>query len=347
MTLKSIPSFILLFCCLGWSFSACKNPQSPQPSSLEPEDRSQHQGNKQISSTSVNEISLLETYPGHQGRVLDTAFSAGGEILATSGQDLFIRVWDTDSGEELQTFPMHLVDMADIDISADSSLLASGEAIWNLESGQELVTLERESPLPAFVAFSPSEPYLAVARLDQGVMLWDLSSGEFTHRFNVGEEQRTKRMEYSPDGSRLVAGVIDGTVRIWDVQNGEIIQTLHYSGETDIHDLAYSADGRYLAATGRLPKAILWDQYGGEVLNTFPMRDNGLGIDFSQDGSLLAVSGGAERAILLFELPGGNLVRTLELGEQALAISFSPDGRYLAAGTFDGRILLWGLAAEQ
>jgi len=343
---KSNPNFLLLFCCLAWSISACQPSQSPQSNHLETEVLPQYRESKQISSAAVNEITLLVAYPGHQGRVLDAAFSAGGEILATSGQDRVIRVWDTSSNQELHSFSMHSVDMADIDISITDQLLASGEAIWDLESGQELFNLERGSPIPALVAFSPDGSLLALARLDQGVKLVDTTSGEVTHTFEVGEDQRTKRMEFSPDGSLLAAGVIDGTIRIWDVESGKIVQTLHYRGETDIHDLAYSGDGNFLAATGRLPKSILWDTHSGDVLHTFPMRDNGLGIDFSPDGSLLAVSGGAERSILLFELPGGKLIQTLDLGEQSLAVTFSPDGRYLTAGTFDGQILLFGLSEE-
>lgn len=338
---------IILFCCLAWSITACRSAPTQQSTNLETELFAPETGAEQITSARADEITLLAAYQGHAGRVLDTVFSPSGELLASSGQDLVIRVWDTVGSEELQSFPMHLVDMADIDISPDGGLLASGEAIWDLESGQELFTLERGSPIPAFVAFSPCGSYLASARMDQGVKLWDTSSGEVAHIFMVGEDQRTKRMEYSQDGSRLAAGVIDGTIRIWNAESGEIIQTLEYSGETDIHDLAYSADGRFLAATGRLPRTVLWDANSAEVLRTFPMRDNGLGIAFSPDTTLVAVSAGAERAILLFELSSGNLVRTLDLGEQAMAISFSPDGRYLASGTFDGRILLWGLESEK
>jgi len=346
MIIKRILFCRLLICFLVWPLIACRGPQTPQSTILETELPPPETGAKQISSARTGEVTLLATYPGHLGRVLDVVFSPSGDFFATSGQDLMIRIWDTSSNEELQTFPMHLVDMADIDISPNGSLLANGEAIWDLGSGQELFTLERGSPIPAFAAFSPEGSQLALTRMDQCVKLVDTSSGEITQTLECGEDLRTKRMEFSPDGSHLAAGVINGTVRIWDIKSGEIIQTLHYSGETDIHDLAYSADGKYLAATGRLPKSILWDANSGEILGTFPMRDNGLGITFSPDTTLLAVSAGFEKAVLLFEIPSGELLRTLDLGEQSLAISFSPDGRFLAAGTFDGRILLWGLALD-
>ena len=330
----------LLFVLLTSFLTACQTDKTPNTNQIIP---TTTVAANQFSTSTADEITLLGTFSGHQSRVLDLAFSPSGDLLASSGQDRVIRIWDTNSSEEIRSFPMFIVDMADIDISPDGKFLASGETIWDLESGEEQLILERGSQLPAFVAFSPNMTEVAVARMDQGVEIWDVESGEIKKSLDVGEEQRTKRMEFSPSGEKLAAGVIDGTVRIWDVESGEIVQTFHLSGETDIHDMAYSANGKYLAATGRMLRAVIWDANSGEILHTFPMRDNGLGIAFSPDTTMVAVSDGGAKTALVFELPSGNQLQTLELGDQAMALTFSPDGRFLAAGTFDGQILLWAI----
>jgi WD40 repeat protein len=295
---------------------------------------------------SIDQFNLHMTFSAHQGRILDLAFSSGGEYLATSGQDLAIKLWDPSTGQTLHSFPMGIVDMADIDISRDGNLLASGEAVWDLENKEEVLILERGLVIPAFVAFSPDGGTLAMAPMDRETRLWDLTIKEPVYHFPVLEEKRTKRMEFSPDGSLLAEGVIDGSIRIWHVEEGDLVLTLQYSGETDIHDIGFSPDGKYLANVGRLPWVIVWDLSNGEVVQRFKTLDNMNGVAFSADGRILAASAGAEKAVLLWDMESGESLGSLPLTNQSMAMGFSPDGRWLAAGTFDGDIFLWSISLE-
>jgi WD40 repeat protein len=297
------------------------------------------------SSTTGNAI-LLHTFSGHGGRVLDVAFSAQGEFLASSGQDRNIRLWDVRSAQEVHTFRMNSVDMADIDISIGRNLLASGEAIWDLESLQEIHALERGSPFPGSVAFSPDGSVLALGLFEQQITLWDVTSGQPVYTFDRQEENRTKRMDFSPDGTLLAVGVIDGTVRLLDVASGEIVIILKYRGETDIHDLAFSPDGNYLASGGRVPAVILWDVTSGEVVRTFRLTDNAISMNFSPDGTILATTGGYEHEVRLWDVESGNLLHSLPHNDHLSSVAFSPDGRLLAAGCYDSNIYLWEIPAN-
>jgi WD40 repeat protein len=317
----------------------------PDPAGLDPAP-SQEEVPETVTATQTPAelFTLAQTFSAHNGRVLDLAFSNGGEYLASSGQDLEIKIWDPGTGQALQTFPMISVDMADIDISRQGDLLASGEAIWDLETGLEVLILNRGSVLPAFVAFSPDGGTLALAPLDQETSLWDLEIGEPAFAFPRMEETRTKRMEFSPDGTLLAEAVIDGSIRIWNVERGELIRTLQYQGETDIHDIGFSPDGKYLANAGRLPRVVVWDIASGEAIQAFRTRDNMNGVAFSADSRILASSAGAENAVLLWDLESSDSLGSLPLADQSMALDFSPDGRWLAAGTFSGEIFIWALS---
>jgi len=294
-----------------------------------------------ISGSTVENVVLLHTLRGHSQRVLDVAFSAQGDLLASSSQDMHIKLWDTRRGEELQSIRMRSVDMADIDVSVSRNQLASGEAIWDLETWQETLVLERGSPLPGFVAFSPDGVLLALGLFEQGISLLDATSGELVSTFERQEENRTKRMAFSPDGTLLAVGVIDGTVRLVDVSSGRIVKTLAYRGETDIHDLAFSPDGVYLATGGRVPAVVLWEVASGEVVRTFRLTDNAISMDFSPDGKILATAGGYEHEVRLWDVEGGNQLHSLPHNDQLSKVAYSPDGRLLAVGCFDGNIYLW------
>ena len=296
-----------------------------------------------ISNTTAKNVILLQTISGHSNRVLDVAFSARGEFLASSSQDMNIKLWDVKSGQEVHSFQMKSVDMADIDISIDRDLLASGEAIWNLKSMEEIHVLERGSQFPASVAFSPDGSVLALGLFDRQITLWDVTSGQPVYTFDKQEENRTKRMEFSPDGALLAVGVIDGSVRLLEVASGKIIHILQFGGETDIHDLAFSPDGNYLASGGRVPAVILWDVASGEVVKIFRLTDNAISMDFSPDGSILATAGGFEYEVRLWDVESGDLLLSLPHNDQLTSVAFSPDGRLLAVGCFDNNIYIWGI----
>ena len=123
-----------------------------------------------ISSSPTENVVLLHTFSGHSKRILDVAFSAQGEFLASSSQDMNIRLWNVESGQEVHAFQMNSVDMADIDISISRNLLASAEAIWDLESLQEIHVLERGLIYPGSVAFSPDGSTLALGLFEQQIM---------------------------------------------------------------------------------------------------------------------------------------------------------------------------------
>jgi WD40 repeat protein len=294
-----------------------------------------------ISGSPAENVIPLHVFSGHSKRVLDVAFSAQGEFLASSSQDMKIKLWDVERGQEVHTFRMMSVDMADIDISTGRNLLASAEAIWDLESLQEIHALERGLVYPGSVAFSPDGSKLALGLFEQQITLWDVTSRQPLYTFERQEDNRTKSMDFSPDGALLAVGVIDGTVRLFDVASGKIVGILKYSGETDIHHVVFSPDGRYLATGGRVPAVILWDVASGEVVKTFRLTDNAISMDFSPDGTILATAGGYDYEVLLWDVESGNLLHSLPHNDQLTSVAFSPDGRLLAVGCFDGNIYLW------
>jgi len=296
-----------------------------------------------ISSSTAENFLPFRIFSGHSARVLDVAFSAQGEFLASSSQDMNIRLWDVESGQEVHSFRMGSVDMADIDISISRNLLASAEAIWDLESFQEIHVLERGLIYPGSVAFSPDGSNLALGLFEQQITLWDVTSGQPLYTFERQEENRTKSMDFSPDGNLLAVGVIDGTVRLFDVASGKIVKILNYSGETDIHHVVFSPDGRYLATGGRVPAVILWDVTSGEVVRTFRLTDNAISMDFSPDGTILATAGGSKHVVRLWDVESGNLLYSLPHDDQLTSVAFSPNGKMLAVGCFDSNIYLWNL----
>jgi len=118
------------------------------------------------------------TLVGHTGKVFSVAFSADDKLLASGGKDNTIRLWDADSGEQIQTFTGHTDGVVSVGFSPDGKTLASAGRIdhvklWDVKSGEHLHTLFGHDKVYC-VAFSSDGKTLASGSWENTVMLWKI-----------------------------------------------------------------------------------------------------------------------------------------------------------------------------
>ncbi len=158
------------------------------------------------------------------------AFTGDG-LLLSGGMDGAIRVWDPDTGKELNAIRGHDLFVPDLAISPDGEQLASASEdqtvkLWNLSDLTESGSLgEEPDPIQTFarhtgavyaVTFTPDGRYVASGGQDQMIRVWDPLSGEEAARYQ-GHFGSVRTVAFAPDGGRMLSGGTDGTMRIWDV----------------------------------------------------------------------------------------------------------------------------------
>jgi len=196
--------------------------------------------------------------------VTDAAYSPDGSLLATSGDDLTIILWDATTGEKLHTLLGHLPGTTSVPpfegvvavaFNPQGTMLLSAGAdgtarLWDVRDGELLLKLDAHpSSVVTDVAFSPNSNDMITSGFDGTAIVWDVTSGESLNVLS-GHSGPVMSVAYSPDGQYIATGGDDGTAKIWDAETGQML--LNLEGHTlGLLEVAFSPDGKYLATSSQ------------------------------------------------------------------------------------------------
>ncbi|MBI4780340.1 MAG: protein kinase [Oscillatoriophycideae cyanobacterium NC_groundwater_1537_Pr4_S-0.65um_50_18] len=249
----------------------------------------------------------------------------------------------------IQTLIGHSSWVTDIAISQSTPTFASSSLddkikIWNLTTGDELLTLSGHTRGVNTIAISPNGRFLVSGSDDYTVKIWNFLNGALLKTL-TGHSRDVTAVAISPDGRILVSGGEDRTVRLWDLNTGMLLKVLS-SASGMIKSIALSPDGNYLASGGLDNKVNLWSLKTGEPLQTFVGHMSHLhSIAFSPRGQVLATAS-KDKSIRLWNLQTGDLLRTLtDHTRDVNTIAITADGRTLISGSSDTTIKLWDLTS--
>jgi dipeptidyl aminopeptidase/acylaminoacyl peptidase len=272
----------------------------------------------------------------------------GRHIAAASARDQ-VAIWDANSGQQLMVFTGHRNEVIDVAFSPDGKWLAS--------SGREGARVwNRGTGNESFailnkgwlsrVGFSPDSRY--VAALGSGIMvIWDVVNGQEMRVVRTNAGTETS-VVFRPDGRLLATASTDRTIRLWDAPNGQERMVLR-EHTSPVHCLAFSPDGKYLASASLDKTVRLYDAATGQVLLRIVAHPTGVhAVGFSPDGRRL-VTGGVDRTVKIRELRTGTELLTLTGHTGPVySVAFHRDGRRVVSTASDGTVRVWdlGMAPE-
>jgi WD40 repeat protein/tRNA A-37 threonylcarbamoyl transferase component Bud32 len=240
----------------------------------------------------------------HQDTVRCVSFSPDGQKLATASDDLSIKIWNAQNGEELRTLSGHGGAITSVAFSKDGQRIVSTSndqtvRVWQVATGQVEVLFRNHWGGTLTACFAADDRFVVSGGTDAVIYIWDSRSGAVKWTFR----EHTKWVNdvcASPQENLIASASLDGTVRVWDLTAGRQVQVLRGDG-LPFSDVEFSPDGQRLVTAGASGTVTLWHV-------------------------------GAWRPILRLEghhydIDGG--------------LAFSPDGVYLASGDLVGNVIVW------
>ncbi len=312
------------------------------------------------------------------GKVNSISFSPDGKWMATGYATGPIRLWSTDSWQEI---PLKLEDNSEggkVLFSPNGAYLAATNLnsvrVWELSS--EKMVLKSESGSQKFLCatFSPDSIHLAIGTQEEqqngdpknfqaGIQIWDVETGQLINTM-VGHPYANNgvvgnwvnALAFTPDGGTLASGgFLESKIRLWDVNTGQQTGVIaqHFGG---IYRILFSADQSILVSSSVDKTVRLWDLANKKTLQTLniPEADwyTDIPLALSPNGELIVAATWNNMTVRIWQLKDGKQVFDQMLttrpyyGFNEMAVAFSPDGGLLAVGGWDGRLRIYGLPPD-
>ncbi len=207
--------------------------------------------------------------------------------------------------------------------------------VFELSSGQRVLTLAEEAASSQAVAYSTSGKTLLTGSGDGRVRFWDAVTGQPEGSLG-GHSQAVTALLFIPGTTRTYAsGSEDRTVRIRIVGSSQQVARLAVGAA--VRCLAASPGGRWLAVGDESGAITIWDSQSWNLVKVFQghlLADQSFpsgvtSLAFSPQGDILA-SGGHSRRIKLWETRGWTEeAQWLAPEAEIRSLAFAPDAPLL------------------
>ncbi|MBM4129693.1 WD40 repeat domain-containing protein [bacterium] len=245
----------------------------------------------------------LRQWEAHGESGVRATWSPGDSLLATTGNDGLLRLWDMraagddpagDGGGRaprlVREHALGTQSLAAV-FSADSRWLAAPAQdrrlpVWAVADGAEAGAVEAGAAV-SDAAWHPARPLLAACDHEGVVRVRDQEQGRELARLE-GHGRGALQAAFSPDGAHLAAASASGRIVIWETAGWSRVREMHVAGGGQLA-VAYSPDGGRLATCGADDHVHVWDPATGAHLLKIPLAESPYDLAWTPDGKRLLV----------------------------------------------------------
>ena len=192
------------------------------------------------------------------------------ELLKNAETVTSSSLWGMMSQQEISHLP-YSDEITTLAFSPDGTILASASddktiKLWNVETGEEQLSITAHKLAINALSFSPDGTILASASGDKTIKLWNVETGEEQLSITA-HKLAINALSFSPDGTILASASGDKTIKLWNVETGEEQLSIG-TQKSIVSTLTFSPDQQLLASINDQQWIKLWSlTQAAEVLS--------------------------------------------------------------------------------
>ncbi len=305
----------------------------------------------------TGDAKITQTLGPFEGDIFSLNVSSDGQrLLTANSEERTVRLWDLESGREVQS-PQpggKLGPLVDLKLhggllwstaflpGTDDVLTVGGSdaRLWDVKTGREKMSFSPHGAV-ASARFSAKGDLIVTGSWDNSAKIWNAQTGKVIRKLEGGHTSFVNTAVFSPDGQTVLTASDDGTAKLWNVETGEI--TLSLAGHKDrVRSATYSPNGEFIVTTSSDATARLWKAGSGEFVREFQGHEYAvLCAEFSQDGRWL-VTGSEDKTSRVWNVETAeNLLSLSGHTASVTSVGFSPDMARVITGSQDQAAKLW------
>jgi WD40 repeat protein len=212
--------------------------------------------------------SLVQLLHKSDDLCLSAKFNLTGTRLATCGTDGSVRVFDSETWQEVVTFSNHSNWVNDLAWSADGNKIVTGSK-------------------------------------DHTAKVFDLTTNSRISTY-TGHDGSVYCVTFDETGEHVLSACSKGKVLYWKTESGQAVKELAYQSESIFNIAALDATEHFIFS-GAMPSIEMIDLQGGKTGKDFTSKYNNLSLAVSNDSRRL-LTGDSQGGLRLVDIESGELI---------------------------------------
>lgn len=270
-----------------------------------------------------------------------------GRLLATAGDDHFVRLWDLKTGRQLRRLEGHKDWIKALAFSPDGNLLASAGndyqvILWDVAEGRQSNSIVLPGKAVASIAFNRSGSKIAVVGFNRSTNICQVSTGQVIEELD-SPCRDMRCIAFSNDDQLIVGAGRNGRLAVHDV--GQRIElALFQAHQQRVRAIAFTRGGQQIITAGEDRTIRIWNRKDFRLEREISTGNSKvMSMVVLNDGRV--ATGGSDNGVSIWDLSAGTRTQLLK-GHTGSVVALDQHNRILVSGSFDTSVRVWRLKSD-